>query len=326
MRLIWDHLRSIASGTVYTRYAYSSAEFERRLNELMTRGAFDIVHMDSLDLSAYIPQLGSFPVVCTHHNVESKLLRRRALAEESAGRRAYLKHQAGLAEKEEKTWCPRVRLNVVVSENDLDDLKQIAPNARYEIIPSGVDTQVFKPGNGDGKGVVFVGGYGWFPNRDGMSFFAMPFFRICATAVSMMTFGGLVRLEDAIQFFNDKYSVHLTGYVRDIQPFVQEAACYIVPLRVGGGTRLKILNAWAMGKAIVSTSVGCEGLQAKDGENILIRDDPQDFANAVQAVVNDLALRRRLQEGARATAVNVYDWDKIAENMSVVYKTLIHNV
>ena len=117
----------------------------------------------------------------------------------------------------------------------------------------------------------------------------------------------------------------MTGYVEDIRPHVQRAACYVVPLRVGGGTRLKILDAWAMGKAVVSTSVGCEGLDARDGENILIRDDARSFAEAVGRVLRDGELRRRLAAGARETAERVYDWDVIGARMVREYTALLRN-
>ncbi|HEV2130469.1 MAG TPA: glycosyltransferase family 4 protein, partial [Longimicrobiaceae bacterium] len=115
----------------------------------------------------------------------------------------------------------------------------------------------------------------------------------------------------------------LTGYVEDPRPFVRDAACYVVPLRVGGGTRLKILEAWGMGKAVVSTSIGCEGLDAVDGENILIRDTPETFAEAVRAVLHDPELRGRLGAAARATAERRYSWEVIGGPMVRRYLELI---
>ncbi|HEV2735546.1 MAG TPA: glycosyltransferase family 4 protein, partial [Longimicrobiaceae bacterium] len=117
--------------------------------------------------------------------------------------------------------------------------------------------------------------------------------------------------------------IGLTGYVEDIRPYVQRAACYVVPLRVGGGTRLKILDAWAMGKAVVSTSIGCEGLDARDGDNVLVRDDPAEFAAAVRQVLDDEGLRARLGEGARRTAEEVYDWEVIGRSMNREYLALL---
>jgi len=103
---------------------------------------------------------------------------------------------------------------------------------------------------------------------------------------------------------------------------VRAAACYVVPLRVGGGTRLKILDAWAMGKAVVSTSIGCEGLVAEDGRNILIRDDPDGFAQAVRAVLQDERLRRRLGAEGRRTVERHYAWERIGESMLRLYRSL----
>src|SRR3990170_777365 len=108
--------------------------------------------------------------------------------------------------------------------------------------------------------------------------------------------------------YREQYGVELTGYVADVKPFMHDAACHIVPLRVGGGTRLKILNAWAMGKPVVSTSIGCEGLATADGENILVRDDPKDFADAILAVLRDDDLRRRLGDAGRETVERLYSW------------------
>ena len=114
----------------------------------------------------------------------------------------------------------------------------------------------------------------------------------------------------------------MTGYVDDVRPLMRDAACHIVPLRIGGGTRLKILNAWAMGKAVVSTSCGCEGLAAADGDNILVRDDPRSFAQAVQDVLADRRLRQRLGEAGRATIERLYSWDAIAPDMIRTYLTV----
>ena len=113
------------------------------------------------------------------------------------------------------------------------------------------------------------------------------------------------------------------GYVPDVRPHFAEAACSVVPLRVGGGTRLKILDAWSMGKAIVSTSIGCEGLETVDGENIMIRDDPSEFAKAVVDVLRDEGLRNRLGRNGRKTAEEIYAWPVIGRKLNAVYQDLL---
>src|SRR2546426_7043493 len=228
------------------------------------------------------------PVVCVHHNVESALLQRRAAIERSEWRSAYLRYQSRLTEELERRWCERVALNVAVSEQDRATLKRIAPAARVAVVPNGVDIEEFQPDRTRGNGVAFVGGTNWFPNRDALDFFCdeiLPQVRAARTGVHVRWIGSAST--EQRRYYFERYGVEVTGYVADVRPYMREAACHIVPLRAGGGTRLKILNSWAMGKAVVSTSVGCEGLAAEAGENILIRDDPTDFANAILAVLDD---------------------------------------
>src|SRR6266567_6467033 len=244
-RLAWDHLRSVGRQRAHTTFAFDSAAVRARVTQLLRERRFALIHLDSLALSRYLPLVGAAPVVCVHHNVESLLLDRRAGVERNPWRRQYLGHQARLMEREERRWCRRCALNVVVSESDAVELGRIVPGV--------------------------------------------------------------------------KSAVELTGYVPDVRPYVHDAACYVVPLRVGGGTRLKILDAWAMGKAVVSTSVGCEGLAAEDGRNILIRDDPESFAQAVRTVLRDAPLRLRLGVEGRRTVERQYSWERIGESLLSVY-------
>lgn len=322
-RMLSDHFRSLLSRTVYTRFVYSSAAFRRRVKEELDEGSYDLVHMDSLDLSAYLPDLVGVPVVCVHHNVESALLRRRADTEESPLRSAYLRLQSRLMEKEERRWCREVSLNVAVSGTDAEMLQRLVPSSHCAVVPNGVDTEFFQPDPQPSTGLVFVGGTTWFPNKDALSYFTsdiLPLLRE-TTDASPVTWVGRASAEE--QEDSRRAGISLTGYVEDIRPYVLAARCYIVPLRVGGGTRLKILDAWAMGKAVVSTSVGCEGLDARDGENILIADSPADFAAAVERVLMDGELRVRLERNARATAEQSYSWTSVGTRMLATYGVLL---
>jgi glycosyltransferase involved in cell wall biosynthesis len=321
-RLVRDHLKSLANRRVYTVSAYESPAFRARLQSLLHDNAFELVHVDSLDLSGYLPLLSGVPTVCVHHNVESALLRRRAHVESSPARRAYLMLQARLMEREERTWCPRVALNVAVSEADLIEFQRIAPGASVAVVPNGVDVSQFVPGGAGECGLVFVGGMTWFPNKDALEHFArdiLPALRSLGCQERVTWVGRA--LPGAAEVYAP-LGITLTGYVDDIRDYVQAAACYIVPLRVGGGTRLKILDAWAMGKAVVSTSVGCEGLDARDGWNILIRNNPREFAEAVRMVLADESLRASLGANARATAERIYSWDVIGEAMFADYEAI----
>lgn len=327
-RFVWDHLRSVVTGNAYTWYAYDSDAVRRRVSALVAQERFDLVHIDSLDLACYLPLLRGIPTVCAHHNIESALLRRRAKAERSRIRAAYLAHQAELLERLERRWSAGMAVNITVSPDDQSELERLAPSASVMQVPNGVDVDAFRPADTDAdtdqEGVVSVGGTNWFPNRDALAYFCadiLPRLRETVPGASVWWVGRADKEERAE--YRTRHGVELTGYVEDIRPLVQEAACFVVPLRVGGGTRLKILDAWAMGKAIVSTSIGCEGLDAVDGENILIRDNPDEFAAAVADVLRDPTLRARLGSAGRATVERTYSWEVIGSGMLAEYAALL---
>jgi glycosyltransferase involved in cell wall biosynthesis len=323
VRFVWDHVRSLLRRRVYTKFVYESRDYERRLRDVLRSASFDLVHMDSLDLADYLPLLGQLPVVCVHHNVESQLLRRRAKAE-PRWRGAYLTYQAKLMELQERLWCQQVALNITVSDKDRTAFQGMAPAGRFITVPNGVDVEFFRPEPGLEDGLVFVGGNTWFPNKDALEYFCssiLPVIRCSGSDVPVRWVGWSSQSDQ--ELYAKQYGIELTGHVEDIRPYVRDAACYVVPLRVGGGTRVKIVHAWAMGSAVVSTSIGCEGLTAVDGENILIRDTPEEFSDAVRAVLEDPELRRRLGTNARTTAEQQYAWQALEAPMIREYLDLI---
>lgn len=330
-RLAWDHARSLLTRTVYTRFVYQSGAFSRWLDERVRHAHFDLVHVDSLDLSGYLDRLEGIPIALTHHNCEHELLARRAAGEGSVVRRAYLAFQARRSAEEARKWCPRVALNVTVSERDRSALERVAPGGRFLVVENGVDTAYFTPGRDPAShrtasgrpGIVFVGSYGWYPNRDAMEFFGadvLPRLRERLGDVDVTWVGRAP--EDVRDRLARRYGIRLTGYVDDIRPYVRSATCYVAPLRVGGGTRLKILDAWAMGAPVVSTAIGCEGLETEPGENILVADEPAAFADAVIGVVRDASLRERLGRGGRDTALRRYDWEVLGDRMLAAYREI----
>jgi len=324
LRLLWDHARSVIFRKVYTRFVFDSRDFRAKLAELLRTQSFDLVHMDSLDLATYLPMCEGLPVACVHHNVESELLRRRAPVQGAAPARAYFRYQAGRMKQEEQDWIGRIALNVVVSQEDRDELARSVPEARFAIVPNGVDTQEFRPEPPQASGLAYIGGTNWFPNLDALDFFCesiLPHLREAGADMKVNWVGSASKEEQ--RHYADRFGVQLTGYVDDVRPFMRDTLCNIVPLRAGGGTRLKILNSWAMGKAIVSTSIGCEGLEARDGENILIRDDPREFAEAILSLRGDDSLRSKLELGARSIAEQRYSWDVIGPPMIASYRDLL---
>ena len=325
-RKIWDHLRSVLSGRAYTYFEYESGAFADRLHAALRRRTPDLVHVDSLDLHRWLPELGPVPITCTHHNIESELLRRRAQHPSQVLLRHYLLLQAARLERLERAVCSRLALNVMVSEDDAEKLRALAPGATTMVVPNGTDTAYFAPnGTAPVAGrVAFVGGTYSYPNRDAVEFLLRdiwPTVRAGDPSASLRLIGRGAPA-DRVRY-DAEPGVTTLDYVPDIRPPLAEARCCIVPIRIGGGTRLKILDAWAMGRAVVSTSIGCEGLAATDGENILIRDTPDALAGAVLQVLRDPQLRARFERNGRRIATEMYNWDVVGRRIRSAYGALL---
>lgn len=319
-RFLKDHLQSTVGRVVYTRPTYEDKLVHRRIRTLVRNNKYSIAHVDSLDLAAYLPDVSGIPTVLVHHNIESQLLRRRADRTENPVVSSYLRFQAELMEKEERMFAPTVSINITCSQDDKDLLANIARTAAATVVPNGVDVEYFRPREVSGRtGVISVGGMTWFPNKDAVEYFAASILPDVHKSTPGVVVDWVGRASDAEIARLRADGISMTGYVDDIRPYLDRRACFVAPLRVGGGTRLKLLDAWAMGKAIVSTSVGCEGLNVIDGENMLVRDDPKGFADAVVEVLSDHILRRQLEIQARSTAEETYSWEVIGRSMLKLY-------
>jgi glycosyltransferase involved in cell wall biosynthesis len=326
-RKLGNHARSLLSRKPYIFYEYGDGRFGEELRLALRRASPELIHLDSMDLYRWLPSLPMVPTTCTHHSVESELLRLEADHASNPVVRGYIRHQADLVEKVERRVCPRLDLNVMTSEVDAVRLRALAPTARTTAIPNAVDVDFFRPGPPDevvpGR-ASFLGPTYMYPNRDAVDFFleeAWPVVRRDYPESTLHLIGK--NSDDDRARFESRPGVTCNGHVPDIRPHLAQAAVSIVPIRVGGGTRLKILDSWAMGKAVVSTSVGCEGLEAIDGHNILIRDDPTEFAAAVLQVLRDRDLRDRLGREGRRTAEEHYSWRVVGQKLIGLYDNLM---
>ena len=224
--------------------------------------------------------------------------------------------------------CGCFNMCVGVSAQDRERLVALCPGMAVEVVSNGVDLDYFKPGDAeDEMSLVFTGSMDWHPNEDAVLYFChhvLPLIRTEFPEIKFCIVGsnpservlGLQRLEGVV----------VTGSVEDVRPYISNAAVYVVPLRVGGGTRLKILQALAMRKAVVSTSIGCEGLDLQPEEHLLVADEPQQFAESTIRLVRDRSLRNRLSESGGALVREKYSWDVIVETLDLAYRRLIRNI
>lgn len=281
----------------------------------LARGGVDVVLADFLAATPNVPLGGAVPAVLFAHNVEHMIWRRLRDVERRPWRRALLELEWRKLHRAEARACARARLTLAVSEADRERLAACAPGARVSAIPTGVDVDYFAPnGIAEAPGrLVFTGSMDWYPNEDGVVHFVetiLPRIRheLPEAALTVVGRNPSPRLRAAAA----RAGVRVTGLVGDVRPFMAEAAVYVVPLRVGGGTRLKIFEALAMAKPVVSTAVGAEGLPLVPGEHFIQADDPAEFARAVTSLLRNPARRRALGQAGRRLVEERYAWARVA--------------
>jgi glycosyltransferase involved in cell wall biosynthesis len=286
-----------------------------RVRTLLEDGRFDVCVADFLFAAANVPMRGITPVVLFEHNVEYLIWQRLCALETSPWRKALFEIEWHKMRAREADACRMADLTIAVSEDDRRRLLEIAPGIRAASIPTGVNTTYFVPDGHHERPhhLVFSGSMDWHPNEDAVAHFAdaiLPRIRQDIPDVSFSVVGRnpTARLRELAA----RAGISVTGTVDDVRPFIGEAAVYVVPLRAGGGTRLKIFEALAMGKAVVSTTVGAEGLALEPGRHFAAADDPDAFAGTVVELLRDAARRRALGQAGRDLVEAHYSWPTIA--------------
>jgi glycosyltransferase involved in cell wall biosynthesis len=230
-------------------------------------------------------------------------------------KRALLEVEWRKMRRYESRACARAKVTVAVSEVDREILAAQAPGAGVHTVSTGVDVSYFKP-NGYREApaaLVFTGSMNWYPNEDAIFYFMEKILPLVRREIPGATLAVVGRDPSPRLLAAAAASgVRVTGTVPDVRPYVAEGAVYIVPLRVGGGTRLKIFEALAMEKPVVSTAIGAEGLPLVDGEHFVKADDPEDFARAVVALLRDPERRKALGAAGRKLVEERYSWKQVA--------------
>ena len=212
---------------------------------------------------------------------------------------------------------------VTVSDNDRHLIQQTVPDTNVTVIDNGVDTEYFKqiPGKEKDFCVVFTGSLDWFPNEDAMMYFIDEIWPLVLRkfSESRFTIVGRNPSRDLLGMVEKNQSVNVTGTTPDVRPFIDEAVVYAVPLRVGGGSRLKILEAFAMCKPVISTTIGAEGLDVCHQRDILIADSPQEFAEGICQLMVDSAMRHQIARKGHALVKKKHEWKHLARKLEQVW-------
>ncbi len=336
---VWRKIFNVLFSSVPHSIAkYRTKLMRKKVEALLSGSSFDAVHVDHLHMAHYAPGKKSkvFSVL-DEHNVEYKILERCAKVERSPVKKMVYMGQAVKMHLFEAHQAQQFRGVFTCSEDDRSILNKITNGmVPIHVIPNGVDTEYFQaqdtrhpsasPGTGRTQdqedAMVFTGSMDWLPNDDAITYFCaqiLPLIWKENKNIKLYVVGKSPSASVRELAAQDR-RVIVTGRVEDVRPYIEKAKIFIVPLRIGGGTRLKILEAMAMNKATVSTSIGAEGIEYTDGVNIAIADAPDHFARSVVSLIENDKISRALGEAGRCLVCEKYDWNVIGKKIKILYQ------
>ncbi len=308
---------------LFSRYPYSvsshrTTAFERAIIEDVQAHSPDVIIAEWTPYAVFLDSVTGSKKVIVSHNVESDIWGRYYENETNRLKKWYIGHQFRKMERFEREVVKTANGITAVSELDARTMRSFGQDLSVEVIENGVDLDYFQPAPtpGDAPCLVFTGSMDWRPNQDAAQYFVNDIFPLLKRRTPQMsaTFVGRDP-SPGVKQLADVPGITITGKVDDVRPYVRNASVYIVPLRIGGGSRLKILEALAMMRPVVSTSVGAEGLNVKHNEQILLADSPSDFAACIERLLGDTALRGRLISAGRNLVEKEYGWDMLAAKL-----------
>jgi len=312
----------------YVISKYKSSALATQMEKLLDTESFDLVHLEFLYMGHYlsIPKARDIPVLLRQQNVESVIWEK--LGREGSGLlRLFAKMQVPKVRRFETSMCEQADACLAITENDARTLKGMNPRINTIVLPSGVDLEFFGPPNDvseESCSLVYIGSMDYFPNADAVLWFTqevLPLIKSRFPKLKLTIVGRNPPLS-VLQLSNGE-DIIVTGTVDDVREYMAKATVFIVPLRVGGGIRIKLLQAMAMGKATVSTSTGAEGIDVADGRDILLADTASDFSRCVIDLLLDENKRRVIGQNARSMVEKSYGWDAIISRTEEIYSRFI---
>lgn len=307
----WQQLLSVVSGRSYLLNLFIVPEM-RKAFEMMARDHYDAVLFESVLMAGYrVPE--GVKIIIDQHNLEYEVLQRTYDQEKPSLRKWYNGQECRLVKRGELERCRQADLVLVTSERERLLLQQELPRRVIEVVTNGVDIEAFTRDEAVPERqhqVIFTGTMDYYPNTQAALFFAQQCWPLIRAQVPDATWQIIGRNPPPeVQRLAHLPGVTVTGWVPDMRPHLEESAVAIAPLQIGGGTRLKILEALSMQRAVVSTSLGCEGLEVEAGKHLLVADQPQAFAQAVITLLQRPQLRKTLGDAGRELVEATYSWD-----------------
>jgi sugar transferase (PEP-CTERM/EpsH1 system associated) len=316
-------LRTLASAMPFACRLLHSNDMQEALDELCANQEFDLIHVESSTMACFRFPAG-VPVVIAEHNIEYELFRRLYEGEPSLAHRQFYGWEYLRFRRFEQNGWRTAQGCVLTSDREQPIVHAAAPGVPTEVVPNGVDLDYFAPSTEpvEPHTVVFNGTLNYRPNLDGATYLVQEIWPLVVAVCPQARLSIVGNAPPEVMAMAGP-GIEVTGRVPDIRPYLHQAAVVVAPLRIGAGTRLKIVEGMALGKAMVSTSIGCEGIDVHDEQQLLIADDAQTFADQIVRLFNDAELRASLGRAARLRAEEAYSWDRVGERLESLYQTVV---
>jgi polysaccharide biosynthesis protein PslH len=314
-------LKNVFSREPFSVQKHYHASFAEEMKRLLGECKFDLIHCEWTPYARYCNEAQDIPVVIATHNIEADILRRRAESS-GMGARTFFAVQAERMSRFERAVLGRASVAAAVSENDATWMHHNGVSEPV-VVPNGVDLDYFcAEEQSHSQEVLFLGSLDWHANVDAIEYFLAESWPLIHRAKPGARFRIVGRRPNAAleRLVASQRSVELVGEVPDVRPYLESAAVVVVPLRIGGGSRIKILEALASGRAVVSTTVGAEGLNLCDGREIAIQDDAEKFAAATISLLDSPQSRSELANAGRARVQAEYSWERCAERLEQAWQ------
>jgi glycosyltransferase involved in cell wall biosynthesis len=301
---------------------HHSRAFQRQFDELLKEDSWDLIQCEWTPYARFLTHTPTVPILMATHNVESQIWARRADHTGNPFAKVFFRTQEWKMRRFEKQALLRASAATVVTKLDLSTLRNWGVE-NVNLVPNGVDLETYCPIAEEEREdeLLFLASLDWYPNVDALDYFVkniLPIVRARRPGAKLRIVGRKPA-ESLIKQYSGLPGIDFIGEVKEVRSHLARATVVIVPLRIGGGSRIKILEALAAGKAVISTTIGAEGLDVVSGEHLLVADSPAAFAGGIEELLASTTLRRRLSNNGRKLVTDRYGWDQIANRLESIW-------
>jgi len=320
-------IRGLLPWNTYNTIWLESEHFRDRLKNNLAETQFDFIHVDTISLIPFVKGITNIGMALNHHNIESLMMLRRASNEKNILKKIYFSIEGLKLKKYEENYCKKFQVNITCSSLDSERLLMHAKDITCIDVPNGVDLDYFNriPCQRELNSLIFAGGLNWYPNYDAMKLFLEDIWPLLSKELPnlTMTIIGISPPTWMQEMAAESTNLRVLGFVDDVRPYLSKAHIYVCPIRDGGGTKLKVLDALAMEVPLIADPISCEGIAVRDGHNVIYAKSPQEYLDGIRRLVDDPDLYSNISINGRRLIETQYSFSSLGARLAATYEDCI---